>query len=152
MAAILVLMIMVSRCTYKKEPSGYPQDFRFRLDRTEFNYDSQSQRYNYYDKSITVALTDDELKAIYEYARDIKYLNFPKEFKCDIDDGMTPCFTDRLEIGYDNKYKQTLNDDCCAKIEKDLPEQFNHLVRKITDILNSKEQIKKLPKYDMIFM
>ncbi|WP_221393623.1 hypothetical protein [Dyadobacter sp. NIV53] len=152
MAVIFVVVVMTSRWTPKKKPSGYPQDFTFRLERTAFNYDSQTHKYNYFDKSVIVALTDEELQAIYEYARDTKYLNFPKEFKCDGKEAMVPCFTDRLEVRYNNKYKISINDDCCSKIEKGRPEQFDHLVRKITEILDAREQVRNLPKYHTKYM
>ncbi len=139
-------------CTQTKESSDYPSDFRFKIKRESFEYDSESQNYIYYDKSIVVPLTRKELQIIYEYARDIIYLTFPKEFECDGKSSMMPCFEDRLEIRYNNLYKYSVNSDCCSKIEKKRPELFDHLVRKITDILDSKDQVKNLPKYDIIYM
>jgi len=152
LVALLVTMITVSCCTSKKRPSHYPDDFKFILKRTSFEYDSQTHKYNYYDKSIIVVLTDRELNEIYNYAKGIEYLNFPNEFQCTGNDFTVPCFTDNLEVQYNNKHKQVVNDDCCSKVEKDRPASFDRLVGKITDILDSKEQVKNLPKYDIIYM
>ena len=97
-------------------------------------------------------MTDEELSDVYRYATSVDFFHFPNEFGCDGKEFTLPCFTDRLEVWGDKIYKKTENDDCCSKTEKNRPADFDRLVKKITDILASKEQVKRLPKYNIIYL
>lgn len=144
--------LIMGGCTSKKVPSQRPDDFAFILKSDEFEYDSQARRYNYYDRSVRVILTDKELDEIFKLAESIHYLDFPGEFRCNGSDGMIPCFRNDLQIGYNRRYKRCRNDNCCTKKDKVRSANFDLLVDKITEIMAAKEQVKHLPRYEVLYM
>ena len=151
--ATLICLIFGAGCCNRG-----PFNFHFQLIGETFSYDSRNQHYaRAYargDSSIKLTLTSQELRSIFKYVRQVDFLDFPKEFGCTpTSDRRLPAFGTTIKLGYDFRYNEVSNSDFCSeKVDQKRSDQFEDLVARILQILNSKEQIKNLKDSDLIFM
>ena len=103
------------------------------------------------DPSITVnlSLSNDEVDGIYQKMIEIGFFDYPEEFSVYVPPGesigmVTPHSSYYFKVEYDSKVKELWwNDEIVNRDEK--AERLRELIRLIIDIIESKEEYKKLP-------
>lgn len=154
----LLFSFSISQCNFKNEPDHYPADFTFRISASPNRYDSETQiyerAYSNRPSSVKVSLTEKELQSIFEDFQKFEFFTFPEEFECEKNNVITqPSSTNVINVTYNNKSKRCVNDlGCEFKTQRTNSDNFNHLARKISQILTSKKEIKNMAKTDIITM
>ena len=99
--------------------------------------------------AVNLSLSNDELGRIYQKMIEIDFLNYPDRFSVFVPLGgavvnMTPHSSYYFRVEYDSKVKELWwNDGIINRDEK--AEKLRELIRLIIDIIESKEEYKKLP-------
>lgn len=103
------------------------------------------------DPSITanLSLSNDELDRIYRKMIEIKLFDYPDSFSVSVPPGeatgvVTPYSSYYFKVEYDSKVKELWWDDNITN-EDEKAERLRELIRLIIDIIESKEEYKKLP-------
>ncbi|GLU53725.1 hypothetical protein [Dyadobacter frigoris] len=155
---LLILSFFICRCNFKSEPDHYPSDFTFRIDGWSDDYDSETQiykrGYSNGDSSAKVSLTEKELQSIFEDFEEFEFFTFPKEFECE-KFGMfqEPNSTTVISVTYNKKFKRSRNTSLCEfKTQRTNSGNFDRLARKIWQILDSKNEVKKMAKTDIVLL
>ena len=103
------------------------------------------------DPSITVnlALSEEELARIYQKMLEIDFFGYPDEFSVSVPSGeavgmVTPYSSYYFKVEYDSKIKELRwEDEIINKDEK--ADKLRELIKLIRDIIEAKEEYKKLP-------
>ena len=149
--ALLVVCNLTS--TKNKLPSTKPKDFNFvfsygvgsrnRLDTIKGQYTKDMVT----EPSIStnLKLSNEEMNTIYSEMRNINILDYSKNFKPKNNKKQTPFYTYYIKIIADGMEKNISWDDENASQSKEAV-QLRGLFKKIQEIIESKEEFKKLPK------
>lgn len=97
------------------------------------------------DVTIDMTLTDEEMKEILTEMKRINIFNYPDIFVEVTNRGRTPHSTYRFNISYNGMTKVVYWDDGSVS-ESVRAKNLRNLIKKITEIIQNKEEYKALPK------
>ncbi|MBC9785542.1 hypothetical protein H1S01_13625 [Heliobacterium chlorum] len=156
MIALILLVAILTGCTSPKatpENVAMPDNFGFIL---KYGYGPKKNELNTMEGTFTkdlvmidpvsteLRLTTDEMKSIYEEMVKIDILSYPDEFSPD-SVGPRPAQSYEFTVRFGNTTKRILWKEVSYSDSKQAV-QLKNFIRKIIDIIESKEEFKRLPQ------
>ena len=153
LALVAALLGTVGCSAPPPSPSNFNLIFKYGVGaRNELNtFDGTYTKDMIMDPSITVnlSLSKEELDRIYQKMIEINFFGYPDEFSVSVSPGepagmVTPHLSYYFRVEYDSKVKELRWEDNITNPDKKA-EKLRELINLIRDIIESKEEYKKLP-------